>query len=537
VASNEKSPVNGKALCMKGRFGWDFVYDPKRLTVPLVKKNGRFAEASWDEALDLVARRLGDVKMGHGPDALAVIGSARCTNEENYLLQRFTRAVLGTNNVGHCAGIRHAPIMAGLAASLDGGAMTNSINEIKEAGLLFLIGSNTTTSHPVIGYKVRQAVRRGAKLVIADARRVELAEEADWWLRLKPGMDIVLLNGLAHIIIAEGLQDPAFVAGHTEHFARLATTVQAYTPRYVAEVTGVPAEELYAVARLYATTAKAMIFYTPGVSGQVIGKDNVTSMVDLALLTGHLGRSGAGVNPIRGQNNVQGACDMGALPNVYPGYQRLTDPRIRSRFEAAWSVHLPDRAGFTIPEMFSGAGAGQVKAMYILGGNPVLSDPDAGIRQGLLMLDFLVVQDLFLTETAEYADVVLPAASFAETDGTYTNTERRVQRVRGAIAPLSGRTNWQIIMDLCNRMGHPVAYASPREIFADMASLTPSYAGITYDRLEEEGIQWPCPDINHPGTPFLSAQPLAREKSLFQAVHYVGPVVAMQGGICPDPAA
>lgn len=414
--------------------------------------------------------------------------------------------------------------MAGLATSFGSGAMTNSISEIAGAELLLLIGTNTTEAHPVIGYQMRQAARHGAKLIVVDPRRTELAEEADYWLRLQPGTDIPLLNGLMHIIIKEELYDRAFVAERTENFEALSETVEKYTPDHVSRLTGVPAEDLYAVARLYAATDKAMLFYTLGITEHVCGTNNVMSTANLAMLTGHLGRPSTGVNPIRGQNNVQGACDMGALPNVYPGYQRVTDPAAQAKFQEAWGVSLPSELGLMIPNMFDKANAGELKAMYILGENPVLTDPNSNhIRSGLDKLEFLVVQELFLTETAEYADVVLPAASFAETDGTFTNTERRVQRVRKAIEPLPGRANWQAIMALGTKMGYPMRYQTPGEIFAEMTALTPSYAGISYARLEEKGIQWPCPTSDHPGTPYLHAQNFVRGKGLFQGIDHIPP--------------
>ena len=402
--------------------------------------------------------------------------------------------------------------------------MTNSIGETDQAELLLLIGTNTTEAHPVIGYKMRQAARRGAKLIVVDPRRIELAEEADYWLRLQPGTDIPLLNGLMHIIIKEGLYNQAFIEERTENFEALKEIVEKYPPEPVSRLTGVPVEDLYAVARLYATTDKAMIFYTLGITEHVCGTSNVMSIANLALLTGHLGRPGTGVNPIRGQNNVQGACDMGALPNVYPGYQRVTDPGAQAKFEEAWGIPLPAKVGLMIPEMFDLANTGELKAMYILGENPVLTDPNSNhIRSGLDKLEFLVVQELFLTETAEYADVVLPAASFAETDGTFTNTERRVQRVRKAIEPLPGRANWETIMALCEKMGCAVHYRSPEEIFAEMAALTPSYSGIDYGRLDQKGLQWPCPTCDHPGTPYLHAQCFTRGKGLFQAIDHIPP--------------
>jgi formate dehydrogenase alpha subunit len=359
---------------------------------------------------------------------------------------------------------------------------------------------------------------------VADPRRIELAEEADYWLRIKPGSDIPLLNGIMHIIIKEGLQNTAFIEARTEEYEVLKETVEKYPPEYVSGLTGVPVEDLYAVARLYATTDRAMLFYTLGITEHVCGTSNVMSVANLAMLTGHLGRPGTGVNPIRGQNNVQGACDMGALPNVYPGYQRVNDPAAKAKFEAAWGVPLSDGVGMMIPDMFDAANARQLKAMYILGENPVLTDPNSNhIRSGLEKLEFLVVQELFMTETAVYADVVLPAASFAETDGTFTNTERRVQRVRQAIQPLPGRTNWQVIAELLERMGCAASYSKAEEIFTEMSSLTPSYGGINYDRIDKKGLQWPCLDCNHPGTPYLHGQCFTRGKGLFQGIDHIPP--------------
>lgn len=402
--------------------------------------------------------------------------------------------------------------------------MTNSINEIAGAQLLLLIGTNTTEAHPVIGYKMKQAARRGAKLIVVDPRRIELAEEADYWLRVKPGTDIPLLNGLMHIIIKEGLHNQAFIEERTDNFEALKETVEKYTPELVSEMTGIAVDDLYAVARLYATTDKAMTFYTLGITEHICGTNNVMSIANLAMLTGHLGRPHTGVNPIRGQNNVQGACDMGALPNVFSGYQRVTDPGAHEKFQKAWGVPLSDKLGITIPEMFDKANHGEIKAMYILGENPVLTDPNSHhIRSGLANLEFLVVHELFLTETAEYADVVLPAASFAETDGTFTSTERRVQRVRKAIEPLPGQTNWQTIMALSNRMGYAMNYPDPRAIWDEMASLTPSMAGINYSRMEEKGMQWPCPNLDHPGTPYLHSGSFSRGKGLFQAIDHIPP--------------
>jgi formate dehydrogenase alpha subunit len=414
--------------------------------------------------------------------------------------------------------------VAGLATSFGSGAMTNSINEILNADLLFLIGTNATTAHPIIGYKMKQAKRAGAKLIVVDPRRTELAEEADYWLQLNPGTDIPLLNGMMHVIIKEDLYDKKFVEERTENFEALKETVEKYTPEHASEISGVPVEDIIAAARLYAKADKAGLFYTLGITEHVCGTNNVMSTANLAMLTGHLGRESTGVNPMRGQNNVQGACDMGALPNVYTGYQKVTDPAVREKFEKAWGVSMPGELGLMIPEMFDKANSGELKAMYILGENPVLTDPDANhIKSGLANLEFLVVQELFLTETAEYADVILPAASFAETDGTFTNTERRVQRVRKAIEPLPGKANWQSISEMVTRMGYPMNYNTAEEIFDEMASLTPSYGGMSFERIDAQGLQWPCPTADHPGTKFLHGASFTRGKGLFQGIEHVPP--------------
>jgi formate dehydrogenase alpha subunit len=404
--------------------------------------------------------------------------------------------------------------------------MTNPISDItNEAELLFLIGTNATEAHPVIGYKMRQAARNGAKMVVCDPRHIDLVDEADYWLRQKPGTDIPLLNGLMHIIIKEGLEDKEFIKERTENYEELKAIVAEYTPEKVAALTGVSVDDLYAVARLYATTSKAMIFYTLGITEHICGTRNVMSCANLAMLTGHLGRPGTGVCPMRGQNNVQGACDMGALPNVYSGYQNVAVDAVREKFEQAWNAKLSSKIGLKIPEMFAAAHEGKVKAMFILGENPVLTDPDANhIRGALEHLEFLVVQELFLTETAEYADVILPAASFAECDGTFTNTERRVQRVRKAIDPIPGQSNWQTICEMSTRVGYPMSYNHPSEIWDEMASFTPSMSGINYDRLEKmNSLQWPCPSIDHPGTPFLHAGKFTRGLGLFQPSEHIPP--------------
>lgn len=383
--------------------------------------------------------------------------------------------------------------------------MTNSINEIPQSKVLFVIGANPTEAHPVIGAKMRQALRNGAKLVVADPRKTELAGKAHVWLRLKPGTDIALINGLMHIILKSSWQDKQFIEECTSGFEKVAEVVEKYNPEYVEKITGVPKDLLFEAAKIYGTAERAQIFYTLGITEHVCGTDNVMSLANLTLMTGNIGKPNAGLNPMRGQNNVQGACDMGALPNVYPGYQKVDLPTVQEKFENAWGIKLPNKVGLTIPDMFDKAISGELKAMYIMGEDPVVTDGDANhVRKALKHLDFLVVQNLFLTETAKLADVVLPGASFAEKDGTFTNTERRVQRVRQAINPIGGScADWRIIMNLSCKMGYLMSYKHPSEIMDEIASLSPIYAGVSFERIEESGLQWPVPDKNHPGTPYL----------------------------------
>jgi formate dehydrogenase alpha subunit len=518
-------PANRGKLCVKGRFGLDFIHHPERLTKPLIKKDGRFVESTWDEALDFVARRLLEIKGAHGSDALGVFASAKCTNEENYLLQKFARAVLGTNNVDHCARLCHASTVVGLATAFGSGAMTNSIPEVKLADTILVTGSNTTEAHPVIGYLIKQAAAQGTKLIVADPRRIELAEVADVHLQLLPGTNVALFNGLAHVIIEEGLVDEEFIASRTEGFDALKKALAKYTPEYVQKVTSVPADLIRKAARLYARAERGAIYYSMGITQHSQGTDNVLAIANLAMLTGNVGRPGTGVNPLRGQNNVQGACDMGALPNVLPGYQAVANPELRAKFAQAWGVDLPEKPGMTITEMIPAALSGNIKALYICAENPMVSDPDINhVRKALENLEFLVVQDIFLTETAQLADVVLPGTTFAEKDGTFTNTERRVQRVRQAVSPRGdSRPDWQIICELARRMGYEMAYQDPSAIMDEISSLTPSYGGIDYGRIEEEGLCWPCPTKTHPGTPVLHAERFTRGLGKFTPVEAIGP--------------
>ena len=403
------------------------------------------------------------------------------------------------------------------------GAMTNSIGEIRNADCIFVIGSNTTENHPVISLQVKDAVRqKGTKLIVADPRRIELVDYAHLWLSQKPGTDVALINGMLQAIISHGWYNKAFVEERTEGFKALAESVKEYTPEAVEAITGVPAKDIEEAARLYAQSPQSSILYAMGITQHVTGTNNVLALANLAMVAGQVGKPSSGVNPLRGQNNVQGACDMGGLPNVYPGYQRVDDEAVRQKFEKAWGVSLSLRPGMTLMEMMQGIADGKVKALFIMGENPLLSDPNANkVKEELKHLDLLVAQDIFLSETAELAHVVLPGVSFVEKDGTFTNSERRVQRVRKAIEPLgNARPDWQIICDLSTRLGYPMKYVSPAEIMEEVASLTPAYGGIRHHRLEGLGLQWPCPTLDHPGTPFLHKEKFTRGKGKFHVTPY-----------------
>lgn len=523
IRGARENPVNRGSLCVKGRFGMDFVHAPDRLTKPLIRRNGKLEEASWDEALSAVADGLNRIKQKHGPDALAGLASAKCTNEENFLFQKFMRATLGTNNVDHCARLCHASTVVGLAKAFGSGAMTNSIDEIEHADCILVIGSNTTEAHPIIALRIVWAVtRHGAKLIVADPRAIDLVRFAHLHVRQRSGTDVALLNAMMQVIIAEGLSDEAFIKTRTECFDEVKASVADCTPEWAERITGIPAEQIREAARVYARARRASIVYSMGITQHTTGTDNVLALANLAMMTGNVGRPSTGLNPLRGQNNVQGACDMGALPNVYPGYQKVDDPEIQDKFQKAWGVSLPNRPGLTVTEIVNAAGEGTIKGVYIMGENPMVSDPNLNhVGAALRNLEFLCVQDIFLTQTAELAHVVLPAASCAEKDGTYTNTERRVQRVRKAVAlPGEARDDWAIINDISARMGYAMRYAGPSEIMDEIASVTPIYGGISYDRIAKVGLQWPCPNRKHRGTKFLHKGKFTRGLGKFHPVPF-----------------
>jgi len=502
VRGDRENVVNRGRLCVKGRYGFEFINHPQRLKTPLIRKNGVLQPASWEEALSFVARKLTRYK----GESFAALSSAKCTNEENYIMQKFTRAVMQTNNIDHCARLCHAPSVAGLSQSFGSGAMTNSISEIEDTNCILAIGTNTTSAHPVIAYYIKSAVRKGTALIVANPKEIDLCEISHIFLQHRPGTDVALLMGMAKIIVEQKLYDRDFIYERCENFEAFIESLNTFNPDFVEKITGVPSNRLIEAAVTYATRKPGMIFYAMGITQHTHGTDNVLATSNLALLTGNVGKPSSGVNPLRGQNNVQGACDMGALPNVYPGYQKVDIPQIQKKFEQAWGYSLPLQPGLTHVEIFDAIHQGKIKALYQMGENPALSEANANhVREALKRIDFLVVQDIFLTETAEYAHVVFPAASFAEKDGTFTNTERRVQRVRKAIQPVGESIpDWQIVCELARSMGASgFDFTHPSQIMYEINHLTPSYAGINYDRLEKDGIQWPCPGVDSEGTPIL----------------------------------
>jgi formate dehydrogenase alpha subunit len=521
-------PISQGKLCIKGWNAHEFIHHEDRLKKPMIKKNGAFKELSWPEATKLVAQKLGEIRDKHGPDALAFLSSAKCTNEENYLLQKFARAVIGTNNIDHCARLCHASTVVGLARAFGSGAMTNSIADIAEADCIFIIGSDTMSQHPLVARRIMMAKEKGAKIVLADPRSIQIAKFADLHLRQKPGTDVALLNGMMKYILDQGLEDKDFISERTEGFDELREALQAISLKEAEEITGVPQETIAEAAAVYAKAKASCIVYAMGITQHTTGTDNVLSCANLAMLTGNVGRPGTGVNPLRGQNNVQGACDMGALPNLFPGYQAVTDEEIGRKIAGVWSVaKLPSEVGLTVTEMMNFAREGKIKAMYIMGENPMISDPDIShVEEGLNNLDFLVVQDIFPTETAKLADVVLPAASWAEKEGTYTGTDRRVQLSRKAIEPLGeSKPDWEIICELARGMqAEDFSFSSPEEIFEEIRKVTPQYAGISFARLNQAaGLQWPCPEEGHQGTPILHSKQFTRGKGRFHPIVYREP--------------
>jgi formate dehydrogenase major subunit len=528
VTGVEDAEPNQGHLCVKGRFGYDFIYAKDRLTKPLIRGAEGFREANWDEALDLVAAKFKEAIAQSGPDSVAGISCARSTNEASYNMQKLFRAAIGTNNIDHCARTCHAPTVAGLATSFGSGAMTNSFKELSKAKLIFCIGTNMTEAHPVASYYVKQAVRNGAKLIVADPRQHALALEAHLFAQIKVGSDVAFLNGLMHVLVTENLQDQAYIDAHCENFPELRDKVLEYPPERASAISGVPADQIREIARTLAAHKPGAVCYTLGITEHTCGTQNVMSIANLQMMLGNLGMEGGGVNPLRGQNNVQGACDMGALPGDFPGYQKVVSPQARAKFAEAWGVDtLPDQPGLMIPDMITGLQSKQIRALYVFGENLANSEPNIHhVEQCLASADFLVCNDIFPTETTRFAHVVLPAAAWGEDEGTFTNSERRVSRVRKIKnAPGEAKPDWWIFKEIARRMGSDWASGSAQEIWDnEVSALAPALGGIKYGRLEGDGLQWPCPTIEHPGTTFLHKDgAFTRGKGLFQAFDWAPP--------------
>lgn len=516
---------NEGLLCVKGKFAYKYVNHPNRLTTPLIRENGELREASWDEAYTLIHKKFTEYQSEFGVNSVAGLASAKCTNEENYLFQKFMRKYLQTNNVDHCARLCHASTVSGLATTLGSGAMTNSIAEVKHNELIFVTGSNTTETHPVIGSFMKQAQRNGAKIIVAEPRKIDLAIDADLYIQIKPGTNVALFNGMMKVIYDKNLHKEEFIKEHTENFEEFIKVIKEVDLQESANICGCTVEEIEEAAILYATH-KSGIYYAMGVTQHSNGTNHVKSVANIALMTGNVGIENAGINPLRGQNNVQGACDMAALPNNLPGYQKVYNEEARKKFEKAWDTTLDQNVGLTLPLMLNGAYNKTIKAMYIMGENPVVSDPDTNhVKEAFSKLDFLVVQDIFHTETTAYADVILPASTFAEKDGTFTNTERRIQRVRKAVDPIGdSKPDGLIIQELMKYFDSKYQILTPKEVMDEVSKITPIYHGVSYDRIEETGLQWPVKDKNHEGTKYLYESGFTRGKGYFTPVSFKGAV-------------
>jgi formate dehydrogenase major subunit len=532
-AEGRDQPGSKGRLCVKGRYGWDYAASPQRLTVPLIRvdsaypkgalsgdvrgeRNGKkrkpgglvdydevlphFREATWDEALDLVARRLSEIHGDGGPAAIAAFGSAKCSNEEAYLFQKLIRTRFRTNNIDHCTRLCHASSVAALFEGIGSGAVSTTYGDVMNADAVIITGSNPTANHPVASSFFKQARRSGTKIIYVDPRASTVAEHADLFCQLKPGTDVAFYNGIMHEVIRLGLLDREFVAARTSNYDELARVVAEYPAERAAQITGVPAETITEVARIWGEAGAGIIFWGMGISQHTTGTDNARCLIAMCALTGNVGKPGSGLHPLRGQNNVQGASDVGLIPMFYPDYQQADDVAIRERFQQAWGVTgLDPERGLTVTEIIGSILDGGVRGMYMLGENPFLSDPNINkVRKALSALEFLVVQDIFLTETAEFADVILPASSYLEKDGTYTNTDRRVQRGRTVLAPPGqARVDWEIVQDLARRLGLDWNYTHPSEVFDEMVSLMPSYANLSYENLGLSGKLYPNDDPEH----------------------------------------
>lgn len=520
-------PSNHHRLCVKGRSGsFDFVHSKDRIKKPLIKdrSTGEFKEATWEEAIKYTAQRFMEIKEKYGPESLAGFACSRSANEDIYMVQKMVRTCFGTNNTDNCARVCHSASVAGLARTLGSGAMTNPIHDIThDVDCILLVGSNPEEAHPVVGMQIRRAVKDGTRLIVVDPRDIGLAKYADIHLKLRPGTNVAFANGMMHVMIKEDLIDHDYINENAEGFEELKKLVEEYTPEKVGEICHIDPERLTEAARMYATAKKAPIIYCLGVTEHSTGTEGVMSMSNMAVLCGKIGKSGCGVNPLRGQNNVQGACDMGAMPTDYPGYQKVDNEEVRKKFEKAWGVSLNPTPGLKATEVFPAAVEGRIHGLYICGEDPVVTDPDSHhVIKALESLDFFVIQELFMTKTAQYADVILPGVSYAEKEGTFSNTERRVQRIRKAVEPEGDmRLDTDILIDLMNAMGYPQPRLTSAQIMDEIASVTPSFGGISHARLDAgESLQWPCKDKDHPGTPIMHVGHPARGKALLYPAVY-----------------
>lgn len=521
---DREHPVSRGSLCIKGWSAHEFIHHPDRLTSPLLRKGDTFQKIPWDEAIPMAAGKLRETAAKYGGDAVGGLSSAKCTNEENYLFQKLMRMAFKTNNVDHCARLCHAPTTVAMAQTLGSGAMTNSISDLTGAECILVIGSNAAESHPVIMGEIYKAIDRGATLIIVDPRKTAVAQNAKIHLPINPGTDIPLLCGMMKHIIDEGLYDEEFVKARMEGFEELNEFISAWTVEKASGECGINPELVKLVAETYAKAKESAIVYCMGITQHACGTANVLAICDLAMLCGHVGKEYSGIYPLRGQNNVQGACDMGALPNVYPGYQSVSDLAIRDKFQKAWGVELSDKPGMTVTEIIGSAGK-DIRAAYIMAENPALSDPDTShVLESLKAFDFLIVHDIFLTETARFANLVLPGSCFAEKSGTFTNTERRFQLLRKAVDPPgNAKEDFAILCLLGSALGLDFAYSHPEEVMEEIASLAPAYGGICFDRLKRGGLQWPCPDSDHPGTQYLHKDRFTRGRGLFVIPEHTPP--------------
>ncbi len=522
----DDGPSNQGHACMKGRFGWTYNYAPDRLRAPLLRQGDKWTEISWSDALDRIADEWSRIKATHGSDALATISSSRGTNEENYLFGKFMRCVIGSNHIDNCARVCHSATVTGMMETLGASAATNSIHDLDLAKLILVVGANPTESHPVLGARIKQAARRGVPLIVVDPRRTELARLSDFHLQLHPGTNVALLNGMGYVLAKEGLIDRDFVRERTQGFEEWLKVIESCTPETTSKVTGVPAYLIAEAARRYATSGGSMAVHGLGMTEHRWGSHGVIALVNLALATGNIGKAGTGINPLRGQNNVQGASDVGCLPTFFAGYQSLNDPSLAAAHLAVTGRALPTARGMKTPDMWDAALAGTLKSLWIVGYDVAQTDPNLKkVHAALKNLEFLVVQDLFLSETAKLAHLVIPGASFLEKDGTFTNLERRIQRIRKAVEPPDGvLPDWQVLCEVSARMGYPMLYSHPSAIMDEIAQLAPMFAGVSFDRLDApEGLQWPVPSKDHPGTALMHEQAFPKGKAGFVAVEYLPP--------------